>query len=100
MRTLKIVSVLLGAAAAPPTRTERLDEHESQPRTRLTELKPVSSWELDEENRGATHGIGREAEIPLAAAYPTQAARAALLDACLARAGEHRRLSTVATVSD
>ena len=97
---LKVVSVILGVAAAQPTRPELVDEHEPEPKARRTELKPIPPWKRNGENGCAIRAIGREAEIPLAAAYPTQAARAALLDACLTRAGEHRKLSNAATASD
>ncbi len=85
MRTLKIVSVILGAAAAPPTRAEQVEEFEPDAQTWQWVPGRREPWAAREENAraGAT---GREAEIPLAAAYPTQAARAALLDASLARA--------------
>lgn len=85
MRTLKIVSVILGAAAAPPTRAELVDELEPEAQTWQRVRGRGEPWAAKEENAHAS-ATGREAETPLAAAYPTQAARAALLDASLARA--------------
>ena len=85
MRTLKIVSVILGAAAAPPTRAEPVDDLEPEAQTWQRVRGRGEPWAANEENARAS-ATGRGAEIPLAAAYPTQAARAALLDASLARA--------------
>jgi hypothetical protein len=78
VRVFKVMAALLDAAAAPDPMSELPLDHEPEPRLAQVAYRPVEAKsQVVAPPRLEHHSRG---EPPMAAAFPTQAARAALLD--------------------